>query len=281
MNSLFRYIESNLPSDLDAALLSDIGHVSHAQLYRDFYNLTGHTVKEYVRKRRLSNALALIKTSDFDFSDIAYQCGYSSHQALCRAVGKTLGITPSDYRRGNTYYFFPPFCGNPVQSVTISVETIPRTLRMKFFHSSLNRIETTAVHAFLRACPNYNGRIFGRNGRQEGNQFCYELYLTDFRSEYETLKSCGFKRAKDIPSVNSVFAVSTVGNDERKINAAWDYLFAEWLQNSMFEYADEPYFEEYLLKNGRPARLKLYLPIRKRGEDTRISLIGNPVCVSS
>ena len=74
----------------------------------------------------------------------------------------------------------------------------------------------------------------------------------------------------------SVFATLTVKNDELKISAAWDYLYSEWLQNSMFEYTDEPCYEEYLIKNGKPVKLKLYLPIRKRFEDTKISLISNP-----
>lgn len=149
MNSLFGYIENNLPSYLDAELLSKVGHVSYAQLYRDFYNLTGHSVKEYVRKRRLSNALALIKASEYGLSDIAYQFGYSSHQALCRAVRQTLGLTPSEYKNGDTYYFFPPYSGEPLQSVLVSTETIPRTLSIMFYHSSLINIENKAVQTLL------------------------------------------------------------------------------------------------------------------------------------
>ena len=76
ISNLFHYIENNMPDDIDTVLLRNIGYVSHTQLYREFYNLAGHSVKEYIRKRRLSNALALVKTSDFTFADIAYQCGY-------------------------------------------------------------------------------------------------------------------------------------------------------------------------------------------------------------
>jgi AraC-like DNA-binding protein len=276
MTSLFQYIEHNLPSDLDAVLLSDVGHVSYAQLYREFYSLTGHSVKEYVRKRRLSNALALIKTSDFGLSDIAFQCGYSSHQALCRAVRHTLGTTPVEYKNGGMYYFFPPFNGEPLHSVIVSGETIPRALRVLFYHSSLMNIENMAVDTFLKLFPDYSGRIFGRNGEQAGNRLCYELYLTDTGRDYTKLEAHGFEITHEVPCFTAVFAASTVRNDERKIDAAWDYLYAEWLQNSMFEYTDEPYYEEYILKKGKPVKLKLYLPIQKRNEETRIVLMGNP-----
>jgi len=276
MSSLFRYIENNMPFDLDTKLLSGFGYVSHAKLYRDFYSISGHSVKEYVRKRRLSNALALIKSSDFSVTDIALQCGYSSHQALCRAVRETLGLTPSEYKSGDVHYFFPPFSGEPLQSVTVANETIPRMLCVLFYHSRLLNIENMAVSTFLSVIPDYGGRIFGRNGKQNGGKFCYELYLTDTGRDYGELKSYGFERTHEISCSISMFATSTVPNDERKINAAWDYLYSEWLQNSMFEYTDKPYYEEYILKNNKPVKLKLYLPIKRRTDETKITLTSNP-----
>ncbi|MHB9106049.1 MAG: helix-turn-helix domain-containing protein [Armatimonadota bacterium] len=276
MHSLFQYIENHLSADLDTELLSSVGYASHAKLYRVFYDLTGHSVKEYVRKRRLSNALALIKTSDMGLTDIAVQCGYSSHQALCRAVREKLGVTPSAYKHGSTYYFFPPFNGEPLHSVTVANETIPPTLRILFYHSRLKNIENMAVNTFLTAVPDYGGRIFGRNGKQKGNRLCYELYLTDIESDHTRLVQSGFEIAGVTPGSTATFATSLVRNDEQQINTAWYYLYAEWLQGSMFHYTDEPYYEEYLLHNGKPVKLKLYLPIHKRDEDTKITLTANP-----
>jgi len=276
MNRLVQHIEDNMSSKLDVELLSHAGYVSHAKLYRGFYNLTGHSVKEYIRKRRLSNALALIKTSDFTFTDIAMRCGYSSHQSLCRSIKQMLGMTPTEYKDGDYYYFFPPFYGEPLQSVTVSTETIPRTFRVLFYHSSLIDIEDVSVNTFIKAVPNYNGRIFGKNGKQEGNKFCYELYLSDMDADCHLLKSYGFETTYEVPCITAMFATSLVRNDGQKINAAWDYLYSEWLQNSMFEYTNESYYEEYILKNNKITKLKLHLPIQKRSEETKITLINNP-----
>lgn len=276
MQSILQYIENNISSDLKTKFLSNIGYVSRDKLYYDFYNMSGHSVKEYIRKRRLSNALAFIKTSDMGLTDIAFQCGYSSHQALCRAVRQTLGLTPSEYKNSDTYYFFPPFNGELLQSVTVKDETIPDTLCILFYHSRLKNIESIALTTFLQVFPDYEGQIFGRNGKQEGSRFCYELYLTDINKNYELLTAYGFVITKVIPCFMSTFAASTVWNDEQKINAAWDYLYSQWLQTSMFEYTGEPYYEEYILKNSKPAKLKLRLPIQKRCEETKITLINNP-----
>ena len=276
MTRLVRHIEVNLPYEMDAGLLSSVGYVSLPKLYRDFYNLTGHSVKEYIRKRRLSNALAFIKTSDMELTDIAFQCGYSSYLTLWRAIKQTLSLAPSEYKDGTTYYFFPPFTGEPLQSVMVSNDMIPQTLRVLYYDSKLTDIENTAVKTLLQAFPNYNGRIFGRNGKQKESRFCYELYLSDTETDYSKLELFDFEIMGLIPCFTSIFATSTVRNDEPKINAAWDYLYSEWLQHSMFTYADKPYYEEYIIKNGKPVKLKLYLPIRKRSEEMKIILIGNP-----
>ncbi len=270
MNRLVRHIEANLPFDLDTGMLSRAGCISHAQLYRDFYNLTGHSVKEYIRKRRLSNALALIKASDFPLADIAHQCGYSSQQALCRAVKQTLGMTPLGYKNSETYYFYPPYHGEPVPSVMIANETLPEMVCLPFYHSSIKDIENKAIHSFLTLNPDYSGRLFGRNGKQYGNLFCYELYLTD-----AALKTDGFLPSKTTEPLTSIFASSIVKNDEDQINTAWNYLYHIWLQKSMFEYSKEPYYEEYILRGGNPVKLKLYLPIKKRTDETKITLVNN------
>lgn len=276
INNIFQYIENNMPDELDAALLTNIGYVSCDKLYRDFYSITGHSVKEYIRKRRLSNALALIKTSNMGLTDIAYQCGYSSHQAMCRTIKQMLGLTPSEYKSGDIYYFFPPYNGEPLHPVIVLADEIPFTLCVVFYHSGMKNIENNAVDTFLWIFPDYNGRIFGRNGKQSGNKFCYELYLTETGRDYDKLIPYGFELTRETPCFSALFAKCTVKNDERKINAAWDYLYSEWLQNSMFEYTGEPYYEEYILRNGKPFKLKLYLPIKKRNAETKITLINNP-----
>lgn len=276
MSRLVRYIEDNLPSELDAGLLSCAGYASHAQLYRDFYNLTGHSVKAYIRKRRLSNALALVKASEFPLADIAYQCGYSSQQSLCRAVKQTLGITTLEYKDGDIYYFYPPYNGKSAQAVTLATDTIPQTICLRFYHSSIKGIENKAINTFLKAISDYNGRIFGKNGKQDGNRFCYELYLTDIDLDYTALIKYGYVLSTTTAPFTATFASSAVKNDAEQISIAWNYLYHVWLQNSMFEYTSEPYYEEYLLRNGRPVKLKLYLPIKKRANETKITLINDP-----
>ena len=276
IHNLFRYIENNMSIELEGEFISSIGYVSRRKLYNDFYSINGHSVREYIRKRRLSNALALIKTSNLSIESIALQCGYSSHQALCRTIKQTIGITPSEYKNSDTFYFFPPCSDNPSQQIVVASETIPQTLCLHFYHSQIAGIESLAINKFMCLNPNYKGRIWGRNGKEKGNNFCYELYITDTDIDFENLKAYGFEMSYSMNKIESLFSTTTVRYDENKIISAWNYLYTEWLPGSMFEYTNEPYYEEYILKNNKPVKLKLYLPIKKRHNETTITLINNP-----
>jgi hypothetical protein len=128
------------------------------------YNLTGHPVKEYIRKRRLSNALALVKYSDLSFPVIANSCGYLTQQAFCRSVKTAVGQTPLEYKKSGEFYYFPKFGRESGQQITVSKKTIPMTLNIKYYSDKPENIENSAVSRLFSLLPGFNGRIFGRNG---------------------------------------------------------------------------------------------------------------------
>jgi hypothetical protein len=233
-------------------------------------------VKEYVRNRRLSNALALVKTSQLPLTDIAYQCGFSSQQALNRAVRQLVGMTPLAYKKSAEYYFFPPYMGQALFPVTVKPESIPETLCLRFYHPQYKGIEDRATAAFLALAPGYRGRLFGRNGKQRGAKSCYELHITNYSPLLPVLKNSAFEIGEARPAMDALFATATAPNEEVQINAAWDYLYLTWLAGSMFERTDQPYFEEYLLKKGQPVKLRLYLPLQKRADAANVTLETNP-----
>ena len=44
----------------------------------------------------------------------------------------------------------------------------------------------------------------------------------------------------------------------------------------MFEESGKGYFEEYIFHNGKPRKLKLYLPVKKRKADQHITITSVP-----
>jgi len=247
---LLAALEQNITEELDVQRLAGAGLLSRSQLYREFYSATGHSVKEYVRKRRLSKALALIRHTDASLALVAQECGFGSPQALCKSVKAAIGQTPSQYKAGGDEYYFPPCDGQQVRPVTVAAETIPPTLRLRYYDSCLRGIENRALAWLFASRPGYGGRIFGRNAGQEGPGFCYELYIASERA--------------DQPAVTGTFAKTACPNIEAEINTAWDYLCNAWLETSMFTMTDMPYLEEYIYTQGEIKRLQLFLPIQKR-----------------
>ncbi|MCL2106010.1 MAG: helix-turn-helix domain-containing protein [Oscillospiraceae bacterium] len=258
LTPLLAELEQNIANDISVDRLAEAGLLSRSQLYREFYDTTGHSVKEYVRKRRLSTALALIKHTDTPLLDIAHQCGFGSQQALCRSVKAATGLTPTRYKASGDEYYFPICESQPDFTVTISTETIPATQRLLYYDSRLKGLEDRALAWLLAARPGYRGRIFGRNGQQRGSKLCYELYI---ESDHP-----------DQPAFTGTFAKTSCSNIELEINAAWDYLYDDWLKTSMFSMADAPYFEEYIHGSGQVKRLQLYLPVQKRPGFHKIQL---------
>ena len=55
--------------------------------------------RDYLRHRRLAFALKEVRDSDKSMLDIAFDYGFSSHEAFTRAFKNTYGVTPSEYRK--------------------------------------------------------------------------------------------------------------------------------------------------------------------------------------
>ena len=52
IDAVIAFIENNLSDELNPESVAKGHFVSLSGLYRDFYSYTGHSVKEYIRKRR-------------------------------------------------------------------------------------------------------------------------------------------------------------------------------------------------------------------------------------
>ena len=56
-------------------------------------------VKDYLRYRKMAFALKEVRDSDKSIVDIAYDYGFSSHEAFTRAFKTMYGVAPSTYRK--------------------------------------------------------------------------------------------------------------------------------------------------------------------------------------
>ena len=66
---------------------------------RKFKEISGMPFRDYLRQRKLAFVLKEVRDSDKSLLDIAFDYGFSSHEAFTRAFKGTYGVTPSEYRK--------------------------------------------------------------------------------------------------------------------------------------------------------------------------------------
>jgi len=71
---------------------------SEYHMTRKFSELSGISLRDYLRKRRLAFALIDLRDTGKPILDIAVDYGFSSHEAFCRSFKAAYGIPPSTYR---------------------------------------------------------------------------------------------------------------------------------------------------------------------------------------
>ena len=109
LNAAMAYIEQHLCTELDLAVAARLACVSTDSLERFFSYMTGMSLKEYVRRRRLTIGAQLLRETNRRVLDIALQLGYESADAFSRAFARQHGITPAAYRKkGGALRICPP-----------------------------------------------------------------------------------------------------------------------------------------------------------------------------
>lgn len=109
LNEALRYIEENLTDDLDIKDVAKIALCSEYHFQRMFSFLSGVTLAEYIRRRRLTLAAFEIINSKERVIDLAFKYGYSSPDSFTRAFQSMHGVTPSEVRnRSELVKAYPP-----------------------------------------------------------------------------------------------------------------------------------------------------------------------------
>lgn len=66
---------------------------------RKFKEISGMNLRDYMRQRNLSFALKEVRDTTRGLIDIAFDYGFSSHEAFSRAFKDSYGVSPSEYRK--------------------------------------------------------------------------------------------------------------------------------------------------------------------------------------
>ena len=98
LNKVTEYIENNILEEITITELAHLIGLNENTLKSVFSCLTGITVNEYIRLRRLSLSVTDILNGE-NITNVSYKYLYNSPSSYNRAFKKFQGITPKDLKK--------------------------------------------------------------------------------------------------------------------------------------------------------------------------------------
>lgn len=103
VSKVIAFIEENMgDAELNSELIENYLKLSKMQLYRKLKAVAGLSVSDVIKKVRMTNACRLLKDSELNISEIAYQLGYSDPLYFSKTFKKEIGLSPVQFRQHHT-----------------------------------------------------------------------------------------------------------------------------------------------------------------------------------
>lgn len=106
LNQVIDYIEDHLTDELSLEVISEYAGVSDYHFRKLFFYLSGLTLSEYIKNRKLSEANKDLLNGE-KVTDVAFKYGYQSIDGFTRAFKKWSGFLPSDVIKKGVSKSFP------------------------------------------------------------------------------------------------------------------------------------------------------------------------------
>jgi AraC family transcriptional regulator len=107
-NRISQYVQEHLDDDIVIDDLAVMLGVSKFHLNRLFKATTGFQIGEFIQRRRLQKAYALLGTGKYSVIDASVAVNYDSHSSFSRAFLKAFGCKPSEVKIGSACVWRTP-----------------------------------------------------------------------------------------------------------------------------------------------------------------------------
>ena len=98
------YIEANLLDSIDIDSVGKAINYAPSSFQNLFSAITGYSIGEYIRFRRLSCAADELEETDHTVTEIAFDYGYETVEAFSKAFKRLYGCSPSKYSKSSSGY---------------------------------------------------------------------------------------------------------------------------------------------------------------------------------
>ncbi len=98
IHRVIRYVRENYQTIAGVDEVADKFYINRDYLTRVFSKYTGLTVHDYIRIIRIKQAKTMLADGR-GVTETAYACGFNSTSYFIRVFGKTVGVTPSKFKK--------------------------------------------------------------------------------------------------------------------------------------------------------------------------------------
>lgn len=262
LNRVLEYIENHLLEEIDLSEIEKITGESARDFSRLFRSVTGVTVNEYIRRRRLTLAVYDIQNSDEKLIDTAFKYGWESADSFRKAFVRQHNITPSQARdKATNVNIYPPITfqiqvkGNDkmnfkmIETEDIAVYGVSEYFGGKSserFEQENSMWSQDLDHIPEKICDGYDGKWYA--AWNNGNYFIArekEFAVKDSLEKFIIPKG----KYAVFTTEKGVYA----GDAFPKLH---DMIFNSWLPDSGFTVKDDLIVEVYHLCTDRAERRK-------------------------
>jgi AraC family transcriptional regulator len=276
LNKAMDYIEAHLADEISYDEIARIACCSTYHFQRMFPFITGITLSEYIRRRRLTLAAFELQTTGAKVIDVALKYGYQSPEAFARAFKSLHGIMPISARdHGVTLKAYPRM------SFRISIKG---DVEMNYRIEQRGPFEMFGVYAevrqelkpafedvarFRRACDE-DGSVDEINALlgRFGNGLLHAALFDHTGETFKYMVCYHLPKGLDIPKKFTKLAVPPLTwaifpEPDCELQQLWRRIYTEWFPTSGYEQAEGPQFEMYY---GTPERTQgeIWIPVRKK-----------------
>lgn len=291
------YIEERLDQPLTLAELAKRAGFSEFHFHRMFVMTAGDPVMEYVRKRRLAKAAYELSHTDARVVDVAFACGFASHETFTRAFRRLFGMSPNAYRRRRIAVRpyeklnvlqdkYHPYLGGIAMQYRIETKPAFRVIGYEIKTSPADGRNHREIPAFWdrymtdRLWENIPVASRGEDAFELGichgfdmqtGEFSYLIGMETHPGQPEEPLEEPLVGRSFPEGTYAVFTTPAVPRSEfsGSIQATWMAIFGEWFPHSGYEHGGGAEFELYDSRSGPDRDLQqmdIYVPVRPKSE---------------
>ena len=279
MSKAVEYMEEHMEEPFNVLEIVKIAYSSEFHFQRMFHMLTGITIAEYVRKRKLTLAAQELAATKSKVLDIALKYGYDTPESFSKAFRRVHGINPSAARvKGAKLKAYPRISfhlslkGDKDMDYRIAEKEAFRVVGKGIRVPCKDGENFKRIPEFWQeSCQNgFSDKLEKISGVMGKLGICWNDYSDEqFTYIIAAEKPQGFQESDmqeyEIPA--STWAIfESVGPMPGAIQKVWGRIYSEWFPATSFEHADAPDLEVYPFGNADSANYlcEVWIPIIRK-----------------